>query len=199
MFIFITRVALLSVQQKIVDQLLLVFSGKGEMQVRRPNWLSLYRQKHSSKYFILGFTEESKSYMSWISKIIFLSEPSLNGQLYLVWSTNPWNLEFVHYSFLNYRLRCLEHTDRSCSDSLFTLQVSGELDTVSEAAQGVHALQNIRVQICKRQNPLHTHAPRGWLLWTRLVPAPSETERHTDTQANQCGVYIVGISCNSIK
>ncbi len=52
------------------------------------------------------------------------------------------NLEFVHYSFLNYRLRCLEHTDRSCSDSLFTLQVSGELDTVSEAAQGVHALQN---------------------------------------------------------
>ncbi len=88
-------------------------------------------------------------------------------------------LEFVIYSFLNYRPRCLEHTDRSCSDSLFTLQVSGELDTVSETAQGVHALQNIRVQICKRQNPLDTHAPRGWLLWTRLVPAPSETERHT--------------------
>lgn len=104
----------------------------------------------------------------------------------------------MHYSFLNYRLRCVEHTDRR-SDSLFTLQVSGELDTVSEAAQGVHALQNIRVQICKRQNPLHTHTPRGWLLWTRLVPAPSETERHKDTQANQCGVHIVGITCNNIK
>lgn len=103
---------------------------------------------------------------------------------------------FVHYSFLNYKLRC--HTDRS-SDSLCTLQVSGELDTVSEATQGVHALQNIRVQICKRQNPLHTHTPRGWLLWTRLVPAPSETERHKDTQANQCGVHIVGITCNNIK
>lgn len=53
----------------------------------------------------------------------------------------------------------------------------------------MHALQNIRVQICKRQNPLHTHTPRGWLLWTRLIPAPSETERHTTTQKKKIWFY----------
>lgn len=54
-------------------------------------------------------------------------------------------------------------------DSLFALQITRELDSVSETAQRVHAVQHIWIQFSQGQYSSHTHSS-GWrLLWTRLI------------------------------
>lgn len=54
--------------------------------------------------------------------------------------------------------------------SLFALEVSGKFGSVPEAAQRVHAVQYIRVQLRQGQDPPHTHPPRRGLLWSGLIP-----------------------------
>ena len=44
-------------------------------------------------------------------------------------------------------------------DLLFTLQITCELDSVSEASQRVHAVQHIWVQLSQGQDSPHTHSP----------------------------------------
>lgn len=61
--------------------------------------------------------------------------------------------------------------------SLLTCKVLREFASVSEAPQGVHALQDVGVQIRQRQDPLHANPARGRLLWARLVATTPEWRR----------------------
>lgn len=64
------------------------------------------------------------------------------------------------------------------TDSLFTLQISRELDSVSETAQWVHAVQHIWIQFSQGQNSSHTHSPGRRLLRTRFITATPGTHTH---------------------
>lgn len=61
---------------------------------------------------------------------------------------------------------------------LFTLQVTCELDSVSETTQRVHAVQHIWVQLSQGQDSPHTHSPRRRLLWTRLITTTPGSHTH---------------------
>lgn len=69
---------------------------------------------------------------------------------------------------------------------LFTLQITCELDSVSETSQGVHAVQHVWVQLSQGQDSSYTHPPRGRLLRTRLVATPpGDTHAQLNMQATK--------------
>lgn len=74
-------------------------------------------------------------------------------------------------------------------DSLFTLQISRELDSVSETAQWVHAVQHIWIQFGQGQNTSHTHSPGRRLLRTRLITTPPGT--HTCNKSQEWFIFYL--------
>lgn len=69
---------------------------------------------------------------------------------------------------------------------LFTLQITCELDSVSETAQRVHAVQHIWVQLSEGQDSPHTHSPGRRLLRARLIATTPGCHTHTSDMNIMC-------------
>lgn len=61
--------------------------------------------------------------------------------------------------------------------SLLTLEVSGQFGAVPKAAQGVHAVQHVRVQLRQGHDPPHTHPSGRGLLRGGLIPTTPKEHR----------------------
>lgn len=88
--------------------------------------------------------------------------------------------------------------EKKKKDLLFTLQITCELDSVSEASQRVHAVQHIWVQLSQGQDSPHTHSPGRRLLGTRLVTTTPGSHTHTRWNTHEWHRYNVhdSVWCN---